>query len=551
MTASDGSSGLSFPGRRGAGEPPGGPTPPSSRSGLDRRGFLRGGLAVGAGAGASTLLGPGWVRPAFALVRSGRPHVTHGVQSGDVTAGSAVVWARSDRPARLVVEIGTDERFKGARTVWGPVTGPDEDFTARAELSGLPDDEELFYRAFFAGAADRDILGEPVTGRFHTAPGRRRDVTFCWSGDTAGQGWGINPEFGGMRAYETMRRLGPDFFLHSGDNIYADGPISATVALPGGGEWHNVVTPEKSKVAETLDEFRGNYRYNLLDANVLRFNAEVPIINQWDDHETVNNWYPGEILDDPRYRVKEVDVLAARSKQAFHEYMPFVARGPGDIYRKVSYGPSLDVFVLDLRSYRGPNTSNDQAQPGEISAILGRRQLQWLTQELRASSATWKAIASDLPVGLVVPDGRAFEGIAQGRPEALGRELEISDLLSSIKRHRVRNVVWFTADVHYTAAHHYDPSRASFTDFDPFWEFVSGPLNAGTFGPNPLDATFGPEVRFQRAADRPNQPPSDGLQFVGHVGISGDSRVMTVRLLDLAGEELYRVDLDPEGEHDD
>jgi len=31
-------------------------------------------------------------------------------------------------------------------------------------------------------------------------------------------------------------------------------------------------------------------------------------------------------------------------------------------------------------------------------------------------------------------------------------------------------------------AHFYDPAKAQFTDFDAFWEFVSGPLNAGTFG---------------------------------------------------------------------
>ena len=59
-------------------------------------------------------------------------------------------------------------------------------------------------------------------------------MTFVWSGDTAGQGWGINLEWGGMKIYETMRRLEPDFFVHSGDMIYADGPIQAEVALPGG-----------------------------------------------------------------------------------------------------------------------------------------------------------------------------------------------------------------------------------------------------------------------------------------------------------------------------
>jgi hypothetical protein len=37
-----------------------------------------------------------------------------------------------------------------------------------------------------------------------------------------------------------------------------------------------------------------------------------------------------------------------------------------------------------------------------------------------------------------------------------------------------------TADMHYTAAHHFDPNRAVFGEFEPFWEFVSGPLHAGT-----------------------------------------------------------------------
>ena len=47
--------------------------------------------------------------------------------------------------------------------------------------------------------------------------------------------------------------------------------------MPDGDVWKNVVTEEKSKVAETLAEFRGNYNYNLLDPNVRAFNAEVPM----------------------------------------------------------------------------------------------------------------------------------------------------------------------------------------------------------------------------------------------------------------------------------
>ena len=43
------------------------------------------------------------------------------------------------------------------------------------------------------------------------------------------------------------------------------------------------------------------------------------MIAQWDDHETHNNWYPGQILDDARYTERRVDVLAARARQAWQE----------------------------------------------------------------------------------------------------------------------------------------------------------------------------------------------------------------------------------------
>jgi alkaline phosphatase D len=119
-------------------------------------------------------------------------------------------------------------------------------------------------------------LSEAVEGHFRTAPQKNRAIRFLWSGDTAGQGWGINPDFGGMKIYEAMRQTKPDFFIHCGDTIYADGPIQEMVTAENGQIWRNIVTPEVSKVAETLAEFRGRYKYNLLDENVRPFNAEVP-----------------------------------------------------------------------------------------------------------------------------------------------------------------------------------------------------------------------------------------------------------------------------------
>jgi len=493
--------------------------------------------------------------PAVIVSEKLRPALPCGVQSGDVTPGRAVIWSRSDRPARMIVEYAASESFRDARRLIGPTASAATDFTARVDLRGLPPGEQIFYRVTFQDPTDPRVSSAPVAGRLRTAPapagGARRDVVFTWGGDTVGQGWGINPEFGGMRIYEAMRRLAPDFFIHSGDTIYADGPVQAEVKLDDGRVWKNLVTPEKAKVAETLDEFRGNYRYNLLDDNLRRFNAEVAQFVQWDDHEVRNNWYPGQFLDDARYQVKSVDLLAGRARRAFLDYAPLrpAAGDPGRIFRAFGYGPWLDIFMLDERSYRGPNTANRQTAPGRETAFLGTGQLAWLKSRLAVSRATWKVIASDMPLGLMVRDGhQRFENAANGDGPPLGRELEVADLLRFVKRRKIRNVIWVTADVHYAAAHHYDPARAVSADFLPFWEFVAGPLHAGTFGPGELDPTFGPEVRFLSLPPgmKPNRPPSDGLQFFGAVRIDGRTETMTVTLHDLEGTKIFGVELPPQ-----
>ena len=162
-------------------------------------------------------------------------------------------------------------------------------------------------------------------------------------------------------------------------------------------------------------------------------------------------------------------------------------------------------------------------------------------------------MAADMPVGLVIGDGNdaqgraRFEGSSNGDGPVLGRELELADLLRYIKREGVNNIVWVTADVHYCAAHMYDPAKAQFNDFDPFWEFVAGPLNAGSFGPNRLDNTFGPQVIFQKFPSSPNQSPFAGLQFYGEIAIDADRGSLTAALKDIDGKEVFTRSLLPSG----
>jgi alkaline phosphatase D len=502
---------------------------------LSRRRFL---TTAGASAAASML---GGIASPYLSRAADRPIITHGVQSGDVSVDSGVVWARADRASRMLVEVATTDSFENLRAAVHVDALAETDFTAKALIEGLPAGQDIFYRIRFQSHASPTVVGEPQIGRFRTAPGERRSVSFVWSGDTAGGGWGIDESRGGMLAYATMARARPDFFIHSGDQIYADCPIRAKLHLPNGEVWNNLVTEDKSKVAQTLAEFRGNYKYNLLDRNVIDFNAQVPLFAQWDDHEVANDWIPGESLAWGGYADKSVLQLAARGCRAFHEFMPTrqTLAEVGRIYRKIPYGPLLDVFLLDMRSYRTVN--RDDSDGG--AHILGTTQASWLKRELMRSQATWKVIAADLPIGVISTDA-----VAQGDGPARGRELEIADILAFIKHAGIRNTVWITADMHYTAAHYYDPNRAAFQDFEPFWEFVSGPLHAGTYPPGRLDNTFGPQVVFEKGCSKQQGEelaPCFGLQFFGHVAIDGTTDVMTVTLKDVADNDLWSVNIEP------
>ena len=509
-----------------------------AKQSLTRRHLLVRSASTVALAGLGGLAGPYLSRAAD------RPQIANGVASGDVSAGSAVVWARADRPARMQVECSTLESFKTIIRVASSEALPERDFTSKVLLEGLPPGQDIFYRVRFEDIALSGISGETQVGHFRTAPLEQGSISFVWSGDTAGQGWGIDASRGGMRTYKTMLENRPDFFIHSGDHIYADCPIPAELKLPNGETWRNIVTEEKSIVAHGLAQFRGNYKYNLLDDNLRAFNAQVPMLAQWDDHEVTNDWSPVGTADETGYAEDGTSRLVARARRAFDEFMPIraIPEQEGRVYRKIGYGPLLDVFLIDMRSYRD-STWNKRDDRGD-TFILGAVQLAWLKRELAASNATWKVIAADLPIGLISEDAIA---LGDGPPER--REYEIADLLSFMNRAGVRNTVWLTADMHYTAAHHYDPSRAVFQDFEPFWEFVSGPLHAGTWAPGELDNTFGPAAMFQKgcsAEQGENLAPCFGLQFFGRVDIDGRSGVMTVTLKDVDNRDLWSVDIEPQ-----
>src|SRR5262245_28121277 len=180
------------------------------------------------------------------------------------------------------------------------------------------------------------MLSHPLRGSFVPSPKRAAGRVLSHRTQRAAQRLlRVVRRYRGRR-YATMQRTAPEFFIHCGDHIYADCPIPSERKLPNGQLWKNVVTEAKSKAARTLAEFRGNYKYNLLDKNVRAFNAQVPIFAQWDDHEVSNDWSPDAARGRAARAGNNVLALAARGRRAYHEFMPLRTHA---IYRKIPYRP--------------------------------------------------------------------------------------------------------------------------------------------------------------------------------------------------------------------
>lgn len=489
--------------------------------------------------------------PAIITSDRERPVIDAGVASG-FSGRDAIIWAHVDRPSRMLVDYSTTGSFTGVRRIHGSIANGDTGLTARARINDFPPGQDIFYRVRFEDLNNGRTVSEPITGRFRSPSLVPIPTRVIWTADVCGQGWGIDTTRGGMQLFKAMADANPHLFVHVGDTIYADAPLPAEVKLDDGTVWKNIVTPEKSKVAETLDEFRGNHMYNRLDEHYRRFASEVAQVTMWDDHEVRDNWFHAQVLEDARYTEKRVAVLAERARQAFLEQYPVTLDRGNDarIYRSIGCGPLIEVFALDMRSYRSANNENMQTSAGPDTAILGNRQVRWLADALSKSKAMWKIVAADMPLGIAVPHqpGR-HEAVANAdNGPAKGRELEIAGLLRTLKERRVRNVVWVTADVHFCAAHYFNPEKAASKDFDPFWEFIAGPAHAGTFNIGEPDLTFGPELRFKGVPPdlKPNRPPSAGMQFFGLLEADPNTRALTVALINTAGERIFEQRLESE-----
>jgi alkaline phosphatase D len=517
--------------------------------------------------------------------------ITHGIASGDPSPTTIVVWARASRTARMTVEVaGVASPVWPPRRQAGPVVDAASDFTGKVLLEGLAAETAYVYWVRFVDAAGgAEVVSE--AGHFRTPPadGTRRPVTLLWWGDLGGQGYCRDPERG-YAIFTEMARVNADLAIANGDAIYADArcpPVTTNADHP-----RNAMSPDPgvavhqlASAAETrwstpdavLAAFRAKWKYNLEDEAYRRFRSHTPQAYQWDDHEVVNDWYPGEARIGAMRNIKDdrpISELAVPGRRALFDFTPIRPDVTGQIYRAIRLGALAEVFLLDARSHRDDNVLPDRPGlvldvrlpdgerrrlEGKAKSLLGAEQREWLMRGLRDAETrgvVWKILATDTPFG--VPNGgyQVFtadgprqplysvrDGWARGnrlnidtdgnQANPFGFESEARTILTFLKTEGIRNVVWIATDVHHGRLLRYEPTGplAGYV----FHEFIAGPASAISAPPFVLSTTFNPVELYARGR-RPDPARPSFLNF-GVVRIAADG-ALTVEIVAADGRVL-------------
>ena len=331
--------------------------------------------------------GLGSARPA-ALARGGR--FSDGVMSGEPTPSAITLWTRlADAEGRvsLDLEVATDKNFRHVVAHKRLPTSAAVNHNVKSRITGLKAHEQYYYR-FATATKDGPV------GRFRTAlpADSLQPVRFAfWSCQDYTHGY--------YNAHEAMAREDLDFVVCLGDYIYDE--TYHTVKDGTGVRDDKVGRAQQAsgqagvnyvRAAETLDQYREKYSLYRSDESLRKVQARFPTVMLWDDHEVQDN-YAGGAPDGglpPEHHYSKKRQAAAY--KAFFETMPYSppAGERNRIYRRLQFGRTVDLLIMDQRQYRANQPCDDAtgapacADYDQPRDFLGRAQMNWLKTQLNA-----------------------------------------------------------------------------------------------------------------------------------------------------------------------
>lgn len=375
----------------------------------------------------------------------------HGVASGDPLSDGVILWTRatveSGGPLEVAWKVCADRKLSSVVASGNEIAHPGADHTVKVEVTGL-DPATTYYYAFEALGQQSQI------GRTRTLPLSDCDhlqfAVCCCAKYTAGY----------FNAYQCIaQRPDLDFVLHLGDYIY-EYPTHDGKAI--GPRIGREMDPPHECI--TLEDYRKRYALYRKDPDVQLLHATHPMISTLDDHEFCNDtWRDGAKYHDPA-----VDgpwgTRKAAALQAWHEWLP-VRPPDGDdlerVYRSFSLGGLADLIVLDGRTHRDEQVRGDRLADKDRT-VLGRRQYEWLVEELSRSTASWRLIGNSVMIGQVytgfLPDevGEPLSEVGILTHRDLGPDPDQWDgypaerdrLFKFMEKTPVKNSLFLSGDVH-------------------------------------------------------------------------------------------------------
>lgn len=359
----------------------------------------------------------------------------HGVASGDPLHDRVIIWTRVTPDSGFATIANVDWRVAldtGMINIvqYGTTTTDQSmDFTVKVDVTGLTPNTYYYYEFTYNNM-------HSIRGRTRTAPLAMQDslrfgIVSC-----------SNYEAGYFNVYRVLKeRNDVDAIIHLGDYIYEYEHNGYAYNSSVG----RTFAPSTEIIA--LSDYRTRYSCYKLDEDLIRLHQQYPFIIVWDDHESANDSWMNGADNHSSSEGSWVDRKAA-SQQAFMEWLPIRPKSQGnftEIYRKIQFGPLMDLLMLDTRLIGREEQAGTTGSTvtNQNRTLLGTAQYNWLLSNLNSTATQWKIIGQQVMMAPL-----KVAGIGVNDDQWDGYPAERTKIISHVMTNDIKNIVVLTGDIH-------------------------------------------------------------------------------------------------------
>jgi len=356
------------------------------------------------------------ISAAMSQGQNAEPEKAIGPMLGHVDHEIAMIWYRPAKEGQYIAQLaGPDASTKLEATASAKA---ENDRCISWRFDGLKAGTAYRYRILHEGKV---VAGDPIQ-RITTAPmpdAASRTVLTMGSCASSSKWFEI---------WSLMESMKPDALMLLGDTPYID--------------------------SSSLKVNRDKHREFIAMPTLARMGAHTPTWGTWDDHDFGANDSDGKVKD--KHIIRKV----------FAEYRTQTNYGDGSegIYTRFRRGP-VEVFMIDPRYFA-------QTEPSPVDPLkptcLGKKQWNWLLENLKASTATFKILAT----GMIWDDKKNKE---KDDWETYAHEREA--LFDFIGVNKITGVILIGGDIHVSRHLRYPMTKRIGYDLH---QFIISPLHERT-----------------------------------------------------------------------